>query len=135
MREINKFIVHCADTPNDFRFDIDDITKWHIQRGFKTVGYHFVILTNGFIQRGRPIEDIGAHTQGHNKDSIGVCLIGGRPPGEFTEAQYKSLKDVYNQCCEITNKQLQIFGHRDFDKGKTCPTFDVKKVFDAPGNT
>src|SRR3990172_1704713 len=82
MREINKIVIHCADTPAGKFFDINDIRKWHTDpppkgRGWSDVGYHFVVLINGNIQIGRPLETPGAHVAGHNAESIGICYIGG----------------------------------------------------------
>ena len=55
----------------------NDIDRRHKQRGFKMVGYHFIIRLDGTIEQGRPLEMIGAHCSGHNAHSIGICYIGG----------------------------------------------------------
>ena len=71
----NEIIVHCSATKEYKDYDVEDIRKWHKERGFKDIGYHFVITRDGIIQRGRPMSQFGAHCRGHNKNSIGICLI------------------------------------------------------------
>ena len=78
MRKINKLIVHCSATPEYKNFDVNDIREWHVKgNGWSDCGYHYVIKLDGTLQEGRPVEKIGAHCAGHNRDSIGVCYIGG----------------------------------------------------------
>lgn len=77
MRKINEIIIHCSATAEGKDFTVQDITRWHKQRGFKTIGYHYVIYRNGTVATGRDIAEIGAHCKGHNANSIGICYIGG----------------------------------------------------------
>ncbi len=98
-----------------WRVDAKLIDEWHERRGFgvkyrtKTyhIGYHYVILPDGTVQRGRPDWMPGAHTVGHN-DCLGICLVGnfdsasnaaGRqkpstPTKEQLDALVKLLKDL-----------------------------------------
>ena len=78
MRKITEIIIHCSATTEGMDFTVEDIDRWHRQRGFSGVGYHFVIYLNGSIHAGRPKNKIGAHCKGHNTISIGICYIGGR---------------------------------------------------------
>ena len=41
MREINKIIVHCSATREGENFEVAEIRKWHLARGFNDIGYHF----------------------------------------------------------------------------------------------
>src|SRR5918993_267608 len=43
-----------------------EIQRWHFERGWATVGYHFVVSPTGRIFRGRPVDRLGAHVLGHN---------------------------------------------------------------------
>lgn len=60
------------------------------------IGYHYVILTDGTIEQGRPEGCPGAHARTHN-DWIGICLIGGFQsnnhwwPEQPTQPQMRSL--------------------------------------------
>ena len=96
MRNINKIIVHCTATKEGKAFNVADITRWHKQRGFVTIGYHWVVLLDGTIQQGRAEMTMGAHCKGHNANSIGICYIGGldkngNPKDTRTPEQKKAL--------------------------------------------
>ena len=92
MREINKIIIHCSATREGENFDVAEIRKWHLARGFNDIGYHFYIDLYGEIHKGRDINKIGAHCKGHNRNSIGVCYCGG------VEADGKTPKDTRLEC-------------------------------------
>jgi N-acetylmuramoyl-L-alanine amidase len=165
-RALNSIVIHCAATPNGKDFSIADIDVMHKVRKFKRdsqavrnfnmelkyIGYHFVIEIDGSIRSGRGIEEIGAHVQGSNAKSIGICMIG---TDKYTAAQWESLKacliklagDIQHRTIATPNQALLAFsdmgikikGHRDFSPDlngdgqvtrnewvKTCPGFSVK---------
>ena len=132
MRAINEIIVHCTATKAGQRFTVRDVRKWHLERGFNDIGYHYLILLDGMIQEGRPIEKTGAHCKGHNQNSIGVCYVGGldkdgNPADTRTDEQKEALlwllKDLKRQYPNAT-----VHSHRDFAK-KSCPSFDATKEY------
>lgn len=55
---------------------IDKIREWHLARGFRDVGYHFVISQDGYVEQGRNLNEQGAHARGRNRTHIGICLTG-----------------------------------------------------------
>ena len=132
-RTINEIIVHCSATPEGKDYTVDDITRWHKQRGFATIGYHYVVYRDGSIHDGRDVDVAGAHCTGHNSHSIGVCYVGGcasdgkTPKDTRTEAQKASML-----CLLIDLKKLypgaKIHGHRDFAE-KACPCFDATREY------
>ena len=180
MRSINLIVIHCSATPNGdglfrnwpgqpLQTPADVIDGWHRERGFKRtapeaktfnphlrhIGYHFVIACNGAVFTGRSLEEPGAHAQGFNARSIGICLTG---TDHFTPAQWEALAALLNSppikglavplraprrtrdftrplAYEMANG---VCGHRDlspdkdgdgliepFEYLKTCPGFDV----------
>ena len=124
MREINRIIVHCSATKGDV--SAATIRKWHKAKGWRDIGYHYVIRTDGSIETGRPIKEAGAHTRGHNKDSIGICLAGGFGGTDYyTNEQWESLL-VLIEGLRSTYGATGIYGHNDFTDTKTCPNFDVE---------
>lgn len=131
MRKITQIILHCSATPEGKDFTVQDVDKWHRQRGFRCIGYHFVIYRDGSIHEGRPIEEIGAHCTGHNANSIGICYIGGvakdgkTPKDTRTEAQKKSLISLVSSL-RSRFPEATIHGHCEF-AAKACPSFDVRK--------
>ena len=64
MRKIKYIVLHCSATKEGVPFGIEDIDRWHRQRGFRKVGYHYVIEIDGTLRKGRDIAEIGAHVQG-----------------------------------------------------------------------
>lgn len=124
MREINWIVVHCSATPNGKPFFAKDIDAWHKQQGWSGIGYHWVIDLDGTLEKGRPIELIGAHVEGHNSNSVGICLIGN---DEFTQEQFDRLREtIITLLASFPN--AKVCGHRDFaGVHKTCPNFDVKE--------
>lgn len=121
MRQIRKHIIHCSDSSFG---DAKIIRLWHKSRGFKDIGYHFIIREDGEIECGRMLSEVGAHCKGHNKDSIGTCLIG---KGEFTDAQKASLKRLHKSL-ETQFPDIQANPHNFFNANKTCPNIDLKEV-------
>lgn len=130
MRKINKIIIHCSATPPDMDIGADEIRQWHIDRGWTDIGYHEVITRDGKLQEGREHSEVGAHCIGHNKDSIGICLVGGiNDEGvamdNFTDAQYRRLKGTL-RFAKALYPDATIHGHNEFST-KACPSFNVQK--------
>lgn len=130
MRNIKEIIIHCSATAAGRNFKAADIDAWHRQRGFRKIGYHWVVDLDGTIEAGRAEREVGAHCLGHNAESIGVCYIGGlaedgkTPMDTRTEAQRMALKRLIT---EIMRRYpgATLHGHREF-AAKACPCFDVK---------
>ena len=132
MRTIDKIIIHCSATLPGQRVDVETITRWHKQRGFKTIGYHFFIDRSGTIHAGRPLEQQGAHCKGQNARSIGICYEGGlnkegKPYDTRTILQRIAMKELVAQLQERFT-EATVHGHRDF-ANKACPCFDVEAEF------
>lgn len=125
--EAKGIVIHCSDSPH--RGDTaEDIHRWHLQRGFDGIGYHYVIREDGQVEKGRPDFWNGAHARGCNSTHLGVCLLG---IDEFTPEQFDALKDlVIGLMLEYSIDIKNVIGHYMVDSGKTCPNFDVEKFLD-----
>lgn len=133
MRELNKIIVHCSATPEGRDVSTEEIRQWHIDRGWSDIGYHFVVELDGTVYDGRPVEDIGAHTKGHNADSIGVCYVGGvnedgQPKDTRTPEQVVGLLDLLIDLRNTFGKHITLHGHNEFSD-KACPSFNVQEEY------
>ena len=134
MRNINKIIVHCSATPEGKEFSVDDIRRWHLQRGFADIGYHFVIYLDGSVHVGRPLAKAGAHCKGHNAHSVGVCYIGGceahsqKPKDTRTEEQKRSLVRLITELRQQFPK-ASVHGHSEFtcQRGKYEAGFNISE--------
>lgn len=132
MRRIDKIILHCTATPEGRGVTVDEIAAWHRRRGFNGVGYHFVVYLDGTVHAGRPLELVGAHTEGQNANSVGVCYVGGldrgmKPKDTRTTEQKAALEKLVAVLKERF-KGATVHGHNEF-ANKACPCFDVKKEF------
>lgn len=123
-----KLIIHCSDSSRKEDDDIDVIKGWHKSKGWIDVGYHFFIKSDGTIQTGRPVEQMGSHCKDHNSDSIGICLSG---KDKFTEKQFVALADLVIFLTKDHGLTLDcVFPHRYFNNHKTCPNFSVKQFLE-----
>lgn len=144
---ITHIIVHISDS--EFG-SAREIRKWHLARGWKDIGYHFVILNGtilprftipcltGSIELGRPLDgdvflednEIGAHALGYNANSIGICGIG---KDGWHPVQEASLVMLTRQLMKIYGVKVDnVLGHYETDsgrkQGKTCPNLDMDRI-------
>ena len=125
-RIIKKIIIHCSDSDNDSHDDVSVIKKWHLERGFSDIGYHFFITKKGLIQQGRHIRLMGAHCITENAVSVGVCLSG---KVNFCEEQFISCAKLIKDLMIAYNIAInEIYPHSYFNKNKTCPNFNLESV-------
>lgn len=130
--KVQKIILHCAATPEGKNFTAADINRIHIQRGFRKIGYHYVIDLDGTVEKGREENENGAHTIGYNSKALGICYIGGvakdgkTPKDTRTEAQKVSLYKLLKELIEKYNLTLDdVHGHYEF-ANKACPSFKME---------
>lgn len=122
---IEKIIIHCADTPAGIDIGADEIREWHTKRGWRDIGYHYVIRRSGEIEKGRVDSVRGAHTKGHNHNSLGICLVGGAGGDcNFTAAQWVALSSLI-KTLQAQHAAASVHGHNEFSE-KQCPCFDVR---------
>jgi len=132
MRDINKIVIHCSATPEGRAVSVGTIRQWHLDRGWSDIGYHYVIDVKGNLHEGRPVERQGAHVRGLNKNSIGICYVGGcdskmSPKDTRTESQKGRLEALlFDLMDKYSNATLH--GHNEFS-AKACPSFDVQKEY------
>lgn len=129
MREITEIIVHCTATPAGRDVTASDVDRYHRLRGFRCIGYHYLVRLDGTVEKGRPEQEIGAHCKDHNSQSIGVAYSGGvkadgvTPMDTRTQAQRLSLRRLL---VELRGRypDAKIRSHRDFAQ-KACPSFNA----------
>lgn len=99
---------------------IFDIHRWHKENGWAGVGYHFFVRKNGEIHRGRPINTVGAHAQGYNSNSIGICFEGNFEKEKMTKAQEEAGKWLVAYVKQLYPTINRVVGHRDL-MATACP--------------
>ena len=134
MRDIEYIVIHCSANMPSMDVPIERVKKWHLDRGWSDIGYHYYITRDGEIHKGRNLSTIGAHVRGYNKNSIGICYEGGinesgEPEDNRTIAQKKSLLKVV-EILKFVFSGAIAQGHRDFPNvKKACPSFDAKSEY------
>lgn len=125
---IEYLVVHTAAAPGDP--SIQDIDRWHRDRGWECCGYHFVIRRDGRLEVGRSTEYQGAHVRGLNARSLGVCCSGNGDVEPFTEAQIEALIRLAVRLRLVYGIEPErMIGHREayrlvppeMRESKTCP--------------
>lgn len=95
----------------------DDIRKWHLERGWDDIGYHWLVNQHGEINQGRPEEIPGAHALGLNFRSLGICCIGHYELESPSENMIKALIEVLTSLCIKYKLDSEcIIGHADVIK-------------------
>lgn len=135
---VTEVIIHCAATrptgwfaERPFDEQVNEIRRWHVEdRGWRDIGYHRVIGREGQLAIGRSLYEMGAHVRGHNRGTIGICLIGGHGAAadddfydHFTQAQDDTLRAYLKDLGQLTEIR-KISGHSQY-ANKACPGFDA----------
>jgi len=146
MRKIDLIVIHCSGNRPDSGHGAKYLDRIHKKRGWSGIGYHFVVKEDGTREIGRPIGKIGAHVYGYNRNSIGICYIGGldkngKPKDTRTEAQENSILDLLEEL-RASFPNAKILGHRDLSPDingdgiiekwewmKSCPCFDAVEQY------
>lgn len=139
--DIDAIVIHCTATVEGKNFHAADIDRWHREeKGWKCIGYNYVIDLDGTIEAGRPLTMDGAHCKEagrsgrpYNKHSIGIAYIGGldkkkKPKDTRTDAQKLALVELVNALLFHYPNIKEIIGHNEVSK-KDCPCFDVRAEF------
>ena len=122
MRPIKSIVVHCSATPNGQEFTREDIDSWHKQRGWKKIGYHFVIGKRGEVWKTNDLTAVSYHAKGANADSIGICLVGNFSRETPQKAQLDALRWLIGRIQEELKPAPSVVLHREIKGSKTtCP--------------
>lgn len=131
MRTINKIILHCTATIEGKDYRAKDIDRWHKARGWKGIGYHYVIDLDGTVEKGRKDSEIGAHCSGQNAHSIGVVYVGGlatdgkTAKDTRTKEQKAALITLVKKLLKQYNLTINnVYCHNQF-ANKACPSFSI----------
>ncbi len=135
MRPIDLLVIHQTGTPTGTVASID---RYHRSLGWAGIGYHYVIYRDGSVHKGRANSQIGAHCQGDNATSLGICCVGkgdALPVGEgyLTPAMWDGLLQLVQQLRAAYRLPIaRVVGHRERPsgraQGKTCPGFGVAVI-------
>lgn len=132
-RKIDSVIVHWSETYTDQNIKAKDIEK-----SAGSVEYHYIILRDGSVQRGKSINNAAQHAGTYDASSISVLIIAGydavtgdtAPLSEssVTPAQVASLKGLVGVVYDII-PGAEVWGHSEIDE-----TVDPKEPGVPVGN-
>lgn len=126
-RFVNTVFLHCSASNSPFHDHVQVIRRWHTEKGWSDIGYHYFIRSDGTIQSGRDLEKVPAAQKGYNRGSIAICLHGLNEE-DFTEEQYSALILLCQQINDAYGDlKLTFRGHREVSS-KLCPVFDYKRI-------
>jgi N-acetylmuramoyl-L-alanine amidase len=126
-RFVNTVFLHCSASNSPFHDHVQVIRRWHTEKGWSDIGYHYFIRSDGTIQSGRDLEKVPAAQKGYNRGSIAICLHGLNEE-DFTEEQYSALILLCEQINDAYGDlKLTFRGHREVSS-KLCPVFDYKRI-------
>lgn len=114
-------IHHVGNTNRDV--SASDIHRWHLENGWVGIGYHYVIRKNGVIERGRPVDTVGAHCYGANSYTVGINVVGNFEDHVPSRQQVVSVMRLVTELCRmyaLEPSDNTILGHRDVTS-TACP--------------
>ena len=112
----DEIILHHAEAS---RASVEEVNRWHLERGWTGIGYHFYIRKDGRIYRGRPEWAVGAHAQGHNSRSVGICVEGSYMTETMPKAQFDALVGLVREEMAMY-PGAKVLRHRDVNS-TDCP--------------
>ena len=124
----NKLVLHHAEAS---KCTVQDIHSWHLSNGWSGIGYHYFIRKDGSIYKGRPDGAIGAHCQGSNTNTLGICFEGNYMKETMPTAQYNAGIDLIKYLIGKYGN-LPIYGHKELlateCPGSKFPLEDFKQL-------
>lgn len=126
-----RIILHHAEAST---CTVQDVHRWHRNKGWSGIGYHFFVRKNGSVYRGRPENTVGAHASGSNSDSVGVCFEG----AYMTETMPAAQKTAGKELIAYLKGQYgisKVQAHRDVC-ATSCPgaNFPFAEIIGGSGN-
>lgn len=123
--------IHASATTPSMDIGVEEVTQWHLDRGWSDIGYHWLIRRDGTWEKGRPSVYQGAHVGGFNSGNLGICMVGGlkegtkTPENNFTDPQWVTLFERVRMLHENFPEAV-IMGHNGFPghEARGCPCFD-----------
>jgi hypothetical protein len=124
-RKVSKVFLHCSASDNPKHDNPQTIEKWHLERNFSEIGYHFYINQAGEVFQCRDVEKIPAAQKGHNTGSIAICCGG---LTTFSQAQLTALYMLCKRIAEAFNNDIEFWGHCEVEPKKTCPVYPWRTI-------
>lgn len=124
--KINKIARHHSATKSGDAFTFQ--RHWS-SLGWRTGGYHEIILPDGSVQLCYDSNVVTNGVYGHNKNTYHICLVGN---GSFTDAQEKAFEKRAKKAIKRFGLSVSdVLGHGEFKGASTaCPGTNMNTVRD-----
>jgi hypothetical protein len=124
--------VPCGVTRQKEIDSVRSIERFHVEENnWAGIGYNWLVFQSGNIYEGRGWARAGAHTEGQNSRSVGICLVINGDKVPPTDAAIEAIKSII--ATGLRSKHIlpsyTIKGHKDFSP-KSCPGVKVVPLFD-----
>jgi N-acetyl-anhydromuramyl-L-alanine amidase AmpD len=103
---------------------IEDYNRWHTQeKGWPSIGYHYVIDQKGNIFQTNYIDSLTYHNGFNNTYAIGVAMIGNFDEYPIPKAQKESLVYLikFLKKKKALPKLKRLIGHKEYAGKTACP--------------
>jgi N-acetylmuramoyl-L-alanine amidase len=142
MGKLTILVIHCTASKKGKELTAADIRREHCSpppagRGWHQVGYADIIHQDGRLENLVPYDgddiiqprEITNGVEGFNSEARHVAYIGGlnehmKPEDTRTSEQANALKNYVYDFLHV-HPRAKVGGHRQFNKNKECPCFDV----------
>ena len=133
MRRVDKLVVHHTASKDTNDLDVANIRRFHTENNrWSDIGYHFLIdKINGTYEAivGRPIHRQGAHVRGHNRNSVGIAVVGNFETEHPKDEMYDVLIGRVVIPLHHLFPKAKIYAHNELAATK-CPgsNFDINRI-------
>jgi hypothetical protein len=119
---------------------VGDVDQFHAQRGFDIlcegrryhVAYHYLILTTGQVQAGRPERCEGAHSAGYNS-YLGISMVGDFSSRENPRGQFGNTRPTKQQMASLVALSRQLMARYHIPVNRVLRHSDVART-ECPGD-
>lgn len=140
---IRYIVIHCSASPDGVDIGAKEIKQYHTApppkgRGWRDIGYHKVVRINGRIELGRyengdpflEAHEVGAHAQGHNKNTLAFCWIGTNEDAMPRVQRAALVHLIADTCVKLRLPASSVLGHCEIapESRKTCPNLNMDKL-------
>lgn len=122
LNKIKYIVFHC--TAGRPTATVADVLAEFKRKGWTNSGYHYLVTSDGKVHKLLSVDKIANGVRGYNAVSVHVAYTGVMP----NDTQWRTLHSLAS-CLHGDFPSAKLVGHCDLNPSKSCPNFDVSKIF------